>query len=369
MMRRTRGGKNMLLEHLWPKLKLIVSMDPRMSTTAMHADIILPVAQQYEKIAFGIPSVHTMNVTFSDRVVDPPGEAKNEWDIFTLLTKRFEERALARGLRDYADARGGQHAVEGMYQAMVAGGAHATEEQVADEIVRDTALTGALPEGSSMDTLREKGYERFSGLGISVRAVAQSSEIKPDETFTPFRFHIEKKLPYATLTRRAQFYIDHPWFLEAGEELPCHKEPPAMGGDYPLALTSGHNRWSIHSLNIANRRMLQTHRGRPHVLLSPHDAMARGIADGDDVRVYNDLGDTTLVAKVTETVRPGQVIIYNGWDGYQFPNWSDPANIEPGMIKWLHLAGGYGHLKYWMMEWQPCPTDRATRVDVERVAA
>ena len=368
MLRRTRGGKNMLLKHLWPKLKMIVSLDPRMSTTALHADIVLPVAQQYEKIAFGIPSVHTMNVTFSDRIVDPPGEAKNEWDIFTLLMKRFEERAHDRGLTEYADARGGAHATEGMFQAMIAGGAHETEEQVADEIVRDTALTGALPEGSSMATLREKGFERFSGLGISVRAVAQASEIKADETFTPFRFHIEKKLPYATLTRRAQFYIDHPWFLEAGEELPCHKEPPAMGGAYPLALTSGHNRWSIHSLNIANRRMLQTHRGRPHALLSPHDAASRGITDGADIRVFNDLGETALMAKITDTVRPGQVIIYNGWDGYQFPGWSDPANIEPGMIKWLHLAGGYGHLKYWMMEWQPCPVDRATRVDVALAA-
>ena len=40
-------------------------------------------------------------------------------------------------------------------------------------------------------------------------------------------------------------------------------------------------------------------------------------------------------------------------------------NLEPGMFKWLHLAGGYGHLKYWPTEWQPCPVMRATRVDFE----
>ncbi len=369
MLRRTRGGRNQLLRHLWPKLKMIVEMDPRMSTTAMHADIVLPVAQQYEKISFGIPSVHTMNVTFSDRLVEPPGEARNEWDIYTALLQRFEERALARGLAEYGDAKGGTHAVAGMHQALIAAGAHDTEEKLADEIVRDTAITGALPEGSSMNTLREKGYERFSGVGISVRAVAQASDISPNETFAPFRHHIERKEPYATLTRRAQFYIDHPWFIEAGEELPCHKEPPEMGGRYPLALTSGHSRSSIHSLNIANRVMLETHRGAPHVFINTRDAIARDIADGEQVRVHNDLGETVLEAKVTESVQPGQVIIYNGWDGYQFPAWSDPANIEPGMIKWLHLAGGYGHFKYWMMEWQPCPTDRATRVDVAPVRA
>ncbi len=138
-----------------------------------------------------------------------------------------------------------------------------------------------------------------------------------------------------------------------------------MGGNYPLKLTSGHNRWSIHALNIANRMMLQTHRGVPQVLLSPKDAGARGIKDGKQVKVYNDLGESVLEAKVTEAVRPGQVVIYNGWEPYQFSNWSDPSNIEPGMVKWLHLAGGYGHLKYWLMEWQPCPVDRATKVEIE----
>ncbi|RLC56793.1 MAG: hypothetical protein DRI30_05330, partial [Chloroflexi bacterium] len=64
------------------------------------------------------------------------------------------------------------------------------------------------------------------------------------------------------------------------------------------------------------------------------------------------------------SVRPGQVIIYNGWEPYQFENWWDESNLEPGMIKWLHLAGGYGHLKYWPTEWQPCPAMRATRCEI-----
>ena len=48
--------------------------------------------------------------------------------------------------------------------------------------------------------------------------------------------------------------------------------------------------------------------------------------------------------------------MYNGFEPYQFPNWAGPNDAEPGMIKWLHLAGGYGHLKYWITEWQPCPS-------------
>jgi DMSO reductase family type II enzyme molybdopterin subunit len=362
-LRRTRGGQ-LLLRHLWPQLKMVVTMDWRMSITGLYSDIFLPIAQQYEKIGFGIPSTHTMMLTFCDKVVEPPGEAKSEWEIFCLLAKKVEERAKKRGLLEYKDCRGNVHHLDGLYAAMTGEGAWESEERLAQEIVEDSALTGGLPEGTGLHTLREKGYERWAGPGISARGLAQASDFRPDETFTPLRWHVEKKVPYATLTRRAQFYIDHEWFLEAGEELPCHKETPPIGGSYPLVLTSGHNRWSIHSLNIVNRILLETHRGRPHVLMNPQDAQQRGIRDGQDVRVYNDLGETVLPAKLSPAVRPGQVIIYNGWEPYQFPGWRGPNQVEGAMIKWLHLAGGYGHLRYWPTEWQPCPTDRSTRVEV-----
>jgi hypothetical protein len=45
-------------------------------------------------------------------------------------------------------------------------------------------------------------------------------------------------------------------------------------------------------------------------------------------------------AKVAPNVMPGQVIVYNGWEPYMFRNWRGPMDIEPGLVKWLHLAGG-----------------------------
>ena len=44
-------------------------------------------------------------------------------------------------------------------------------------------------------------------------------------------------------------------------------------------------------------------------------------------------------------------------------------NIEPGMVKWLAFAGGYGHLRYRGIHWQPVPIDRAIRLDVRKVGA
>jgi anaerobic selenocysteine-containing dehydrogenase len=140
-----------------------------------------------------------------------------------------------------------------------------------------------------------------------------------------------------------------------------------MGGDYPLVLNSGHNRWSIHANNIANRLMLETHRGRPHLVINPDDAAQRGIQDDEEVRLHNDMGSITVRVKLASSTPPGQVICYAGWDHYQFRNWGGPSNVEGAMVKWLGFAGGYGHLRYWPFMWTPLQVDRATRVEVSKI--
>lgn len=367
VLRRTRGGSNRLLEHLWPHLKMIVTMDVRMSATALHSDIVLPMAQQYEKMGFGIPSSHVMNLTFCDKAVEPPGEAVNEWEAFRRLAEKVEERAIERGMESVQDRQGRRYVPAKMHETFTSKGEWLDEEVIIDEILRDTALFGTIPENASLEEVRRKGFFRWQGLGISARAVAQATDPQPDETFVPFRKHVEDGEPYPTLSRRSQFLIDHPWFIEADEHLPTHKEPPKSGGDYPFQVSSGHNRWSIHSLNTANPLMLETHRGEPHIVINDVDAAGLGVCDHEKVRVYNDAGEFEVAVKISTGARSGQVVMYNGFDNYQFPKWAGPNDAEPGMIKWLHLAGGYGHLKYWSTEWQPCPVMRNTRVAIEKV--
>jgi anaerobic selenocysteine-containing dehydrogenase len=119
---------------------------------------------------------------------------------------------------------------------------------------------------------------------------------------------------------------------------------------------------------MTNRVILNTHRGRPTIYVNSDDALAKGIADGDQLRVFNDCSEAHVEARVTPSVRPGQVIMYNGFEPYQFDEWRDTANIEPGMVKWLHLAGGYGHLRYRAIHWQPVPIDRGVHLDFEKAA-
>ncbi|MCZ7534875.1 MAG: hypothetical protein M5T61_02295 [Acidimicrobiia bacterium] len=119
-------------------------------------------------------------------------------------------------------------------------------------------------------------------------------------------------------------------------------------------------------MNIAHGDLLQTHRGEPHVVLNPVDAAARGIEDNAPVELFNDVGSCVVPAKLSASVRPGQAIVYNGWEPFQFAGWAGTNDVEPGMVKWLHLAGGYGHLTYAPTGWQPATVDRATRLDARR---
>ncbi len=368
MLRRQRGGQRLLLEKLWPELKMIVSVDFRINTTGLHSDYILPAAQHYEKIGMGMPSVHHLNFVLIDKAVDPPDLAMNDYDIGIGLVRKIEERAAERGMTEFTDRNGTVHTLKNLVNDRTLNGALLDEETRMAEEIKDNAAYGILPPDSTLEVARQKGTIRWTGWGLVGHGLGQSSTIKPDETHNPFRWHTEDKLPYATLTRRAQFYIDHEWFLEAGEELPVHKEPPGHGGPKrQFKMTSGHNRWSIHSMNLTNNIIMNTHRGEPFMFINNKDAKAKKIENGEWVRVVSDVGSMLITAKISPAVRPGQVIVYNGFEPYMHKEWYSQADVEVGHVKWLGLAGGYGHLQYRPFHWQPIPADRAVHVDVEKV--
>jgi DMSO reductase family type II enzyme molybdopterin subunit len=369
LLRRQRGGQVMLLEHLWPKLKMFVSIDYRMTTTGLYSDYVLPAAQHYEKLGNSMPSIHHLNYVLCDRATKPVGEALPDIEIGLRLMEKLEERAKARGFTEFTDRKGNPRTFLGLIERAALGGEVRDEEKRFDESVRDLTVYGVLPKGTTLQTLREKGAIRFVGWGIVGHGISQASTIRPDEVHNPFRWHTEDKVPYDTLVRRAQFYIDHEWFLEAGEELPTHKETPPQGGrNRRFQMTSGHNRWSIHSMNMTNNIILNTHRGEPFVFMNDRDAASLGVANGEKVRMVNDVGEMIIQAKVTPSCRPGQLIVYNGFEPYMHEGWYSQADIEPGPVKHLGLVGDYGHLKYRMFSWQPIPADRAVRVDVQKIA-
>jgi len=164
-----------------------------------------------------------------------------------------------------------------------------------------------------------------------------------------------------------QFFIDHEIYLELGEELPTHKDDPMIGGDYPLTMTGGHTRWSIHNSWRDHKLMLDLQRGEPEVFISPSDAAARAITDGDRVRVNNDIGEFELIAKVAASVHPGQLIVYHAWEPFQFAKRKSSQALTPTPFNPIQMAGGYYHLQQFMTVGQPGMNDRGTRVEVSKL--
>ena len=231
-------------------------------------------------------------------------------------------------------------------------------------LLRETPITGRM------------GFEEASVTGLlPVLEVpgrpdplyAVATDHRFGRTLYPHARFVEQKEVWPTLSGRQQFLIDHPWYEEIGERLPVHKEAPRAGGDYPLRMTGGHTRWSIHATWRDSALMLRLQRGEPALWISSLDASARGIRDGDSVRVFNDNGEFEANAKVADAVQPGQLIVFHAWEPYQHKGWKGVQ--EPVVAPWkaLHLAGGYGQIHYRMIYAAPSHAPRGGTVDVERV--
>jgi DMSO reductase family type II enzyme molybdopterin subunit len=349
---------------LWPKLDLIVSVNFRTSTTALRSDIVLPAAGYYEKRGIKYGQSYLPYFVFGDKAVEPLGEAKGEWEIYGRLAERIQERARERKVGPYKGVFEEDRDLATLFERWTFDGRFDFRDDVKplDFILANSTQTRGLTWAEAS----KRGAARIQDIGMYGPGTAVCSDFAPGESVYPSQWFVEQKEPWPTLTGRQQFYLDHPWFLEAGEALPCHKEPPRAGGRFPLRLTGGHTRWSIHATWRDEQSMLRLQRGEPVAYMSAADAAARGLGDHDLATVRNDLGSFRVRVKVTPAVQPGQVVVYHAWEPYQFEGWQSAQEVVPSPIKPLHLVGDYGHLQHRMYYMCPQYAPRGTTVEVAR---
>jgi DMSO reductase family type II enzyme molybdopterin subunit len=355
---------DVIREHLWSQLELIVTWEFRMSSSAMYSDIVLPAAGWHEKSGVKFCQSYVPYVCVGEQAVEPLYESKNEFDIMARLAATIERRAREREEGTYTDVFGRPYDLRDLARRWSFDGEFG--EGDAEKALEMEFSISQPVRGSSWEEVAKHGAVRVKSTGSYGPITAMASDLKEDEPLYPFAWFVEGKEPWPTLTGRQQFYIDHPWFLEAGEDLPVHKEAPAAGGDYPLRLTGGHTRWSIHAIWRANRTLLRLQRGEPVMYINPRDAEARGLRDHDVAWVRNDLGAFKVHVKLAPGVQPGQVVMYHAWEPYQFEGWMSQQVVNPSPWKPLHLAGGYGQLHYRFALAQPSHVSRAVSVELEK---
>ncbi len=358
------------LRHLWPKLGLIVSVNFRMSESTRHADIVLPAAGYYEKYGIKYAQSYLPYLVLSDQAVKPLGESKSEWEIFGLLAERIAQRARERRIGEVRGYRDRPLDLARAYEVYTSDGRYDPHDagdplKLIDDILRDSPSVGGVTAGQAL----AMGAVPIVGPARPGPEYQTSSDYDPQDTCWPHRWFVDDKVAWPTLSGRQQFYIDHPWYLEADEALPRHKDPPGAGSRYPLRINGGHTRWSIHAIWRDHELMLRLQRGEPVCFLNPADCRPRGIDDNDRVRIFNDTGGFQALVKVAVGVQPGEVIVYHAWEPFQFPG--GKGCQEPVEAPWkpLHLAGGYAHLHYRMYYGAPSHSPRGTPVEVQRIGA
>ncbi|MCC6522250.1 MAG: nitrate reductase subunit alpha [Polyangiaceae bacterium] len=204
--------------------------------------------------------------------------------------------------------------------------------------------------------------------------------------YSAFTTQVEKLLPWRTLTGRQHFYLDHPGYIDFGEELPTFKPEPtpdAYGDlrDSPedgivLNYLTPHGKWHIHSTYGDTHRMLTLSRGCEPFWINAADAESIGVVDNDYVEIHNDHGVVCTRAVVSHRLPRGVCIIYHSPER----TLGVPKSPLRGMrragghnsltrvrLKPVLMVGGYGQFTFHFNYWGPTGVNRDTRVRVRRL--
>ena len=273
---------------LWKRtldaLDFLVCIDRHLTADAAYADIVLPATTMYE-----VESYMTYGPVFRirERVIDPPGEARNDFFILAELARRL----------GYGHAY--PQTAEELLRHVLHGSGYTLEE------VRSAGGTVRIPTETMRYRKWEEGLLRADG--------------KPGFDTPTGKFEI------ASTVLGAHGYPALPVYTEPGEG-PLAQ--PEHARAFPLVFTSGSRVATDFRSQHHGIPALLKERPEPMVTLHPHDAAARGISDGERVSVSTVRGKVTMTASVTDAILQGTIDADLGGGGPVGPRaWQD-CNIN-----------------------------------------
>ena len=271
------SGRQELIEAV-KKVPFVVCADVNMTDTAAWADIVLPVPHVFETEDFdgGCPTPYLM---FHHKGVEPLYECKTDLDIMRAVADKLGMGAIY--------------------------GNGATDAELIDK-----ALETAVNQAAGIN------YEKVSGpdmvrtplyAGTTVVSQAGSAEGRR------VKFYLEKPAPRNNFGQQVADYERYPYYEDAHE---AYWDNP-LREKYPLMGCSQHHKYHVHS-QLAYTPLMRELEPEPELKINASDAAARGIAQGDVVKAYNDHGYVVIKALVTEGIKPGVISIPHGFQAEQF---------------------------------------------------
>jgi len=288
------GGNPMLsapggakLEEALQSLELMVSCDIYLNETHQYADYILPGLTFLERPdlpLYGLLSLMRPFLQYTDAVIPPVGDARDEFDILADIARRMGKDIDSQG-------------------RPLAGIDHQIRKGPAgdDFSARD---------GWSFERLLQHRH------GVMVDL--------PDPTVD-----WERKIGYPD----RKFRLWHPLLEEEFQKLLA--ELPAPQPQLRLI-----GRRDIRSMNSWMHNVDRLVRSQTPILqVHPEDATARGIEEGDSVRLSSKYGEVYMDANLSRDVMPGVVCYPHGWGHDGRGNWRI-ANAKGG--KNINVLMGLG---------------------------
>ncbi len=261
-----------------------VTAEHFVTDTAAYADIVLPatMAGEHDDMMFSWGHFY---LTINEKAIPPCGEAKSNAEIFRLL-------AAGMGYDDHQFKMG--------------------DMELAEHYVKWDAPQMA---GVGMEYFRKHGYFHLA-VGT------------PDDRLP----HANGNFPTPSgkvefMVKEAKNFVAPPFrmmyeAMQSGEDvdpLPGYVPPrespdsnAARAANYPLNIISPKSHGFLNSC-YANEPHKIKGQGEQFVMLSPKDAEARSIREGDPVRVFNDRGDFEGFARVTDDVQDGVIVATLGY--------------------------------------------------------
>jgi anaerobic selenocysteine-containing dehydrogenase len=244
-----------------------VVVDQFLTDTAREADIVLPAKTMFEQTDV-IGAYWHPYVQIKDKLIEAPGEVRPETEIYWHLAHRLEMSG----------------------------------SEIADRI--------PAPSDDAVEVWLEKRLRPFPEL--SLERLRKAPVLAPGSEEVAW-----SDLVFPTPSGKIELLSEEARSRWGADALPTYSpntERPQTDDakGYPLQLLTPNTKNRIHS-QFGN---LQTIRGLdPDTFaeMSPVDAAARAIDNGDRVRVFNDRGNVELSVRLDHSLRPGCVVIHNGW--------------------------------------------------------
>ncbi len=253
----------------------VVVQDAFLTETARFADVVLPSAIWGEKT--GTFTNVDRTVHFSEKAVEPPGEARSDLDIWLDYARRMDFRDKdGFPLIAWNDAESAFEAWKACSKGHPCDYSGLSYQKMRGGSGFQWPVTEERPDGTP-------------------RLYADGTFLTDPDVCESYTSDFLTGAPMSATEYRAMNPAGRA-FLRPAEYLPPHEEPD---DDYPLAYTTGRTVYHFHTRTKTDRAR-QLHDAAPAawVEISSSDAQRLGIQEGDTVRVESRRGVIEVPARV-----------------------------------------------------------------------